>query len=359
MRHISQTELDHLGIRFRLYGIGKVKDRLIGEAVIDLGELNLPQYFCDDAKSKILEQMSSQQTTTNQISNSSSHKLNNNNKSSKNPSSSQSINSQLHNDGGTPYRNRNNNNKNSSQNNSIAAISGNPNVRSSAYIMGINQIPEIPDDFSSSTHVSLTLTIKLDPRANLIDKPSLAAKQDQVIQQGAPKEAAVIYNSSLTMIQYGGESPQVLIGLSYNGQTGRLCIQLIKGSHFGDRAYSEAPHTYIKLTLLDENLKEVAKSKTTIRENTPNPVFREKFFFEVAANQLNLVTITARVMVKPNFLAGIGLKKNKDSQNVVGWITMGAHNSDFEQSSHWQEMARAKGQEVCRWHTLLEEESLQ
>lgn len=37
MRHITQTELDHLGIRFRLYGIGKVKDRLIGEAVIGFG----------------------------------------------------------------------------------------------------------------------------------------------------------------------------------------------------------------------------------------------------------------------------------------------------------------------------------
>ena len=105
-------------------------------------------------------------------------------------------------------------------------------------------------------------------------------------------------------------------------------------------------------------MKEVARSKSTIRENTPNPVFREKFFFEVAANQLNLVTVMARVMVKPNFLANV-LKKNKESMNVVGWITMGAHNSDFEQSSHWQEMARAKGQEVCRWHTLLEEESVQ
>lgn len=160
------------------------------------------------------------------------------------------------------------------------------------------------------------------------------------------------------MIQYGGESPQILIGLCYNAQTGRLCIQLIKGSHFGDRAYSEAPNTYVKLALLDHQLKEVSRSKSTIRENTPNPVFRERFFFEVAANQLNLVTVTARVMVKPNFLANI-MKKSKDSMNVVGWITMGAHNSDFEQSSHWQEMARAKGQEVCRWHTLLEEESVQ
>ena len=37
---------------------------------------------------------------------------------------------------------------------------------------------------------------------------------------------------------------------------------------------------------------------------------------------------------------------------------MGAHNSDFEQSSHWQEMARAKSQEVCRWHTLLEDDNM-
>lgn len=133
------------------------------------------------------------------------------------------------------------------------------------------------------------------------------------LANGAPKEAAVIYNSSLTMIQFGGESPQILIGLCYNAQTGRLCIQLIKGSHFGDRAFSEAPNTYVKLALLDHQLKEVSRSKSTIRENTPNPVFRERFFFEVAANQLNLVTVTARV-IERGFENFFGAQKFEFSQ---------------------------------------------
>lgn len=296
MQRIKQTDLDKLGIRFRLYGIGKVKDRLIGEAVIDLGELNLPQYFEEDGYERLKAQ--------------------------------------------------------SSQNEDLDK---NNLDQTSSYTM------EIPENSCSSTHVNLTLTIKLDPRANLIDKPGLAAKQEKVVSQGAPKEAAVIYNSSLSMIQYGGESPQVLIGLSYNAQTGRLCLQIIKGSHFGDRAFTEAPSTFIRLTLLDNNLNEVSRSKTTLRESTPNPVFREKFFFEVAHNQLNNVTITARVMRKPSLVKSVlsRNKKNLESQNVVGWITMGSHNSDYEQKSHWDEMARARGQEVCRWHTLLEEESLQ
>lgn len=391
MRHITQNELDHLGIRLRLYGIGKVKDRLIGEAVIDLGELNLPQYFCEDSRTKILEQMNSTSSNyENSLHNqnrtqSKNQNINNlgagsatshigsktpitvpKNKSHTNTNNSTGTQASIT----SSSLSLNNNSQNSTHTSKSGQMGGNPyantnNIRSSAFSMGVNKIgsgtkisDEILNTFSSSSHVSLTLTIKLDPRANLIDKPSLARKQHQVVAHGAPKEAAVIYNSSLTMIQFGGESPQILIGLSYNAQTGRLCIQLIKGSHFGDRAFSEAPNTYVKLVLLDHQLKEVSKSKSTIRENTPNPVFRERFFFEVAANQLNLVTVTARVMVKANFLTNI-MKKNKESQNVVGWITMGAHNSDFEQSSHWQEMARAKGQEVCRWHTLLEEDSVQ
>ena len=44
VRHVTHNDIDKLGLRFRLYGIGKVKDRLIGEAVIDLGELHLTQY---------------------------------------------------------------------------------------------------------------------------------------------------------------------------------------------------------------------------------------------------------------------------------------------------------------------------
>ena len=213
MRHISTNELDHLGIRFRLYGIGKVKDRLIGEAVIDLGELNLPQYFSEDSRNKLLERTRNQYQNQNQTGagsalpnslsrtspatpNHPSHK-NNNNKSMS--SSSLSL----------------NNNSSNSQSNSNSyqskaynqPYSNTNNVRSSNYSVAKHQaeglaggtISEAVTNFSSSSHVNLTLTIKLDPRANLIDKPSLESKQCQVVAHGAPKEAAVIYNSSLTI----------------------------------------------------------------------------------------------------------------------------------------------------------------
>lgn len=81
-----------------------------------------------------------------------------------------------------------------------APYSNTNNIRSSAFSMGVNKIglngePLVNDhtcqnfignleNFSSSNHVSLTLTIKLDPRANLIDKPSLAKKQHQVVGVG-------------------------------------------------------------------------------------------------------------------------------------------------------------------------------
>lgn len=44
-------------------------------------------------------------------------------------------------------------------------------------------------------------------------------------------------------LSHGGSPPELLIGLSYNPPTGRLCVEVIKGSHFRNLAMSKAPGT--------------------------------------------------------------------------------------------------------------------
>lgn len=45
-------------------------------------------------------------------------------------------------------------------------------------------------------------------------------------------------------MQHGGV-PELLLGLSYNGTTGRLSVEVIKGSHFRNLAMNRAPGIYL------------------------------------------------------------------------------------------------------------------
>lgn len=55
-------------------------------------------------------------------------------------------------------------------------------------------------------------------------------------------------------LQHGG-MPELLIGLAYNDVTGRLSVQVIKGSNFKNMAMTRAPGQlcYDPLSALDES----------------------------------------------------------------------------------------------------------
>ena len=81
-------------------------------------------------------------------------------------------------------------------------------------------------------------------------------------------------------MQHGGV-PELLLGLCYNATTGRLSIEVVKGSHFRNLALNRAPDTYVKLNLVSSTGQELAHSKTTVRRGQPNPLFKETFVFQV------------------------------------------------------------------------------
>ena len=87
------------------------------------------------------------------------------------------------------------------------------------------------------------------------------------------------YGSSMK----GGSAAEILIGLTYNGTTGRLSVEIIKGSHFrgGGGNDTKPPDTYVKLSLVDSNCHEMARSKTCLKRAQPNPLYKETFIFQV------------------------------------------------------------------------------
>ncbi|XP_063015831.1 synaptotagmin-16 isoform X3 [Melospiza melodia melodia] len=149
--------------------------------------------------------------------------------------------------------------------------------------------------------------------------------------------------SSTQSLSHGGV-PELLVGLSYNATTGRLAVEMIKGSHFRNLAINRPPDTYGKLCLRNSVGQEMSRCKTSIRRAQPNPVYKETFIFQVALFQLSEVTL----------LISIYSRRSLKRKEMLGWISLGHSSSGEEEQSHWQEMREAQGTQVCRWHTLLE-----
>ncbi|XP_074677714.1 synaptotagmin-16 isoform X1 [Strix aluco] len=178
------------------------------------------------------------------------------------------------------------------------------------------------------------VTLVLEPRSNL-------SSADSQLSLSAISHSDSA--SSTQSLSHGGV-PELLVGLSYNATTGRLSVEMIKGSHFRNLAINRPPDTYGKLCLLNSVGQEMSRCKTSIRRGQPNPVYKETFIFQVALFQLSDVTL----------MISIYNKRSMKRKEMIGWISMGQNSSGEEEQSHWQEMKESKGTQVCRWHTLLE-----
>ncbi|KAK7140375.1 hypothetical protein R3I94_012857 [Phoxinus phoxinus] len=141
-----------------------------------------------------------------------------------------------------------------------------------------------------------------------------------------------------------GAAPEILLGLVYNATTGRLSVEVIKGSHFKNLTANKPPNTYVKLTLLNSMGQEMSKCKTSICRGQPNPTYKETFVFQVALFQLSDVTL----------ILSVYNKRSMKRKEMIGWISLGLNSSGEEELTHWTQMKESKGQQVCRWHSLLE-----
>ncbi|XP_006891849.1 PREDICTED: synaptotagmin-16-like [Elephantulus edwardii] len=180
----------------------------------------------------------------------------------------------------------------------------------------------------------MKVTLVLEPRSNISSGES----------QLSPSAVSHSDSASSTQSLSHGGMPELLVGLSYNATTGRLSVEIIKGSHFRNLAVNRAPDTYGKLFLLNSVGQEMSRCKTSIRRGQPNPVYKETFVFQVALFQLSDVTL----------MVSVYNRRTMKRKEMIGWIALGQNSSGEEEQDHWEEMKETKGQQVCRWHTLLE-----
>ncbi|XP_061156605.1 synaptotagmin-16 isoform X4 [Syngnathus typhle] len=140
------------------------------------------------------------------------------------------------------------------------------------------------------------------------------------------------------------ECAELLMGLSYSAATGRMSVEIIKGSRLGSMAAGRPPDTFARLTLLNSVGREISRCKTSVRRAQPNPVFKETFVFQVALFQLSDVTLMTSVYGRRSL-------KRKE---MIGWAALGQNSSGEEERLHWRDMKEAHGTQVCRWHVLLD-----
>ncbi|XP_025105175.1 synaptotagmin-14-like isoform X2 [Pomacea canaliculata] len=183
-------------------------------------------------------------------------------------------------------------------------------------------------------HEPVTHWVTLEPRTNL----SHADSGFDVSSLSRSDSA-----SSTQSLQHGG-MPELLLGLAYSATTGRLSVHVIKGSNFRNMAMNRAPDTYVKVTLMSPTGQELQRCKTSTRRGQPNPLFKETFMLQVALFQLPDVTL----------MVSVYNKKSMKKKEMIGWFSLGASSSGEEEAAHWTDMRESKGEEVCRWHVLLE-----
>lgn len=112
---------------------------------------------------------------------------------------------------------------------------------------------------------------------------SLTRSDSTGSQQSVQSYALPTYTPPYGSSMKGGSIAEILIGLSYNGITGLLQVEIIKGSHFRVNCSNElkAPDSYVKLALVDSNGHEMGRAKTGLRRAQPNPLYKETFIFQV------------------------------------------------------------------------------
>uniref|UniRef100_A0A8C6TQN0 C2 domain-containing protein n=1 Tax=Neogobius melanostomus TaxID=47308 RepID=A0A8C6TQN0_9GOBI len=121
---------------------------------------------------------------------------------------------------------------------------------------------------------------ELDPQGGALSTTLLLQPRSNIKSMGSQMSLSPDSASSTQSLTHGG-APELLLGLSYNATTGRMSVELVKGSHFRNLALNRPPDTYGRLSLLNSMGQEISRCKTSVRRGQPNPVYKETFMFQV------------------------------------------------------------------------------
>ncbi|CAF5010483.1 unnamed protein product [Rotaria sp. Silwood1] len=181
--------------------------------------------------------------------------------------------------------------------------------------------------------------------------PLKRAYPSQDSDLGSRSHSSINSNSRLNSIVPSGDGTinsllsELEIGLAYDRNQSMLILEIGKGNNFHLTSEDRPPDTYVQITLHNLVGEEITTKRTAIKYGQYQPIFAERYLFNIQENFLDQITLFISVMNK-NLI-------NKNDREL-GWISFGHDTSGTLQCAHWDSMFNAQGEIITRWHTLLE-----
>lgn len=181
----------------------------------------------------------------------------------------------------------------------------------------------------------ITLIIELFPPTK-----GLASRNKDNERSMSPVSLSTETNMRMT------QDPELLVSLQHRPSVQRLNIEILKTRCCGHLVHNKPVSMYVEIKLISSSGDLLFDTKTSIRRDSPNPEFNEKFSFFLPEN--NLLSVTLLVTL-------LRVSRPFGRKFLVGRFSIGRNNSDKDEEMHWNEVVR--GQDcgpILKWHKLFQ-----
>eukprot|EP00794_Sanderia_malayensis_P012747 gene12747-14053_t len=143
-----------------------------------------------------------------------------------------------------------------------------------------------------------------------------------------------------TFRQSVSEYGDICISLRYIPTTKKLFVFLLECQNLRSTDPSGVSDPYVRIVLIQDG-KKIKKKKSTVKKQTLNPYYNEKFIFMVAPDKVEQSALQFNVMDYD--LIG--------KADLIGQVTIGV-NTYGPQLRHWRDMLRNPSKPCPQWHML-------
>ncbi|XP_031564509.1 synaptotagmin-1-like isoform X2 [Actinia tenebrosa] len=143
------------------------------------------------------------------------------------------------------------------------------------------------------------------------------------------------------------ELGEICVSLCYRPISGRFIVTLTKVRGLPKVALDRTD-PYIKISLFCDGIR-ISKANTRVKRKTLNPIYNEKFNFNVTSDQISLTTVVLKVVNHYDVTHGGG--------GGLGQVILG-YNSQGSGQEHWNAMVESPGRHVEKWHKVYKDNSI-
>ncbi|XP_068693577.1 synaptotagmin-4-like isoform X1 [Montipora foliosa] len=137
-----------------------------------------------------------------------------------------------------------------------------------------------------------------------------------------------------------GDLGELCVSLCFRPISGRLIITVTKIRGL-PKATADRTDPYVKLALYCDGVR-MSKANTRVKRRSLNPVYNEKFNFNVSADQISMTTVVLKIVNHSEINVGGGSLGSV----ILGYDSLG---SGQEQ---WKSMIESPSRHIEKWHKL-------